>query len=73
MDNSIGFFSDAENIIFLKTVAAKYLARFPVHALLGADELEDSLAEKDITANLTNFTHNLIFGKWQKHVLPKRQ
>jgi hypothetical protein len=27
-----------------------------VHALLGADELEDSLAEKDDTENWTKFT-----------------
>jgi hypothetical protein len=35
--------------------------------LLGAVELEDSLAEKRHRRQLTEiFTHNLIFGNWQK-------
>ena len=38
-----------------------------VHALLGAVELEDSLAKKRRHCQLTEIlTHNLIFGNWQK-------
>ena len=45
-----------------------------VHALLGAVELEDSLAEKRRHRQLTEiFTHNFDFGNNQKLDLPKRQ
>ena len=39
----------------------------PVHALLGADELEDSLADKRHCRQPDKIlTHNLIFGNYQK-------
>jgi hypothetical protein len=34
--------------------------------VLGAVELEDSLAKKDAAANPTKLAHNLIFGNDQK-------